>query len=217
MRSLKEKYYISEQEWKNIQEDLIKSARLFPTTLGAQVRSLKDLKKAAQWRTWVHILSPVLLKGRLAEPYYSQWITLTKAFRIATDTSITSSQLKFIETTIRLLLNTMRKNIINLSIIAYLYVSQLFMLFSMLLGVLKKWVQCGVMVSGQWSVWSASGHQKSIYGQMLTEIYLLLCYTQPRYTRSLWLQTWILWYPEMIILILQETIFCQAHARGKIS
>lgn len=63
IRSSKEKYSISQQEWKNIQEDLIKSAKLFPSTLGEQFRSLKDLKKAAQWRTWAHILSPVLLMG----------------------------------------------------------------------------------------------------------------------------------------------------------
>lgn len=94
--SSKEKYSISQQEWKNIQEGLIRSAKLFPSTLGEQVRSLKDLKKAAQWKTWAHILSPVILKGRLPEPFYAQWIALTKAFRIATDTSITRPQLKFI-------------------------------------------------------------------------------------------------------------------------
>ena len=58
------------------------------------------MKKTAQWKTWAHILSLVLLKGRLAEQYYSQWIALTKAFRMATNMSITRLQLKFIETTI---------------------------------------------------------------------------------------------------------------------
>ena len=97
---VKEKYSIPHHLWKNIEEDLIKSAKLFPSSLGEQFRSLKPLKKASQWKTWAHILSPVLLKGRLPEPYYSHWITLAKAFRIATSISITLPQLQFVESTI---------------------------------------------------------------------------------------------------------------------
>lgn len=42
---VKEKYSIPQHLWKNIDEDLIKSAKLFPSSLGEQVRSLKGLKK----------------------------------------------------------------------------------------------------------------------------------------------------------------------------
>lgn len=91
-----EKYCISQKSWKEIDEDLARSAKLLPGPLGEQVRSIKDLKKAAQWKTWAHLLSPILLKGRLPDPYYSQWIALIKAFRLATNPVITSKDIDFI-------------------------------------------------------------------------------------------------------------------------
>lgn len=46
--SSREKYSISPQYWKEIDEDLARSAKLLPGLLGEQVRSVKDVKKAAQ-------------------------------------------------------------------------------------------------------------------------------------------------------------------------
>lgn len=41
-----EKYYIPQKSWKEIDKDLARSANL-PELLGEQLRSIKDLKKAA--------------------------------------------------------------------------------------------------------------------------------------------------------------------------
>lgn len=38
--------------------------------------------------TRAKVASPILLKGRLAEPYYSEWILLVKAISTAIDFSI---------------------------------------------------------------------------------------------------------------------------------
>lgn len=46
-----EKYCIPQKLWKKIDEDLVKSAKLLPEPVGEQVRSIKDLKKAVQWKT----------------------------------------------------------------------------------------------------------------------------------------------------------------------
>ena len=94
-----EKYCILQKSWKEIDEDLARSAKLLPEPVGEQVRSIQDLKKAAQWKTWAHLLSPILLKGRLPEPYYSQWIALIKAFRLATNPVITNKDRDYIEKT----------------------------------------------------------------------------------------------------------------------
>lgn len=71
MFSRPEKYCILQKSWKEIDEDLARSAKLLPKPLGEQVRFIKDIKKAAQWKTWAHLLSPNLLRGRLPKPCFS--------------------------------------------------------------------------------------------------------------------------------------------------
>jgi hypothetical protein len=39
------------------------------------------------------VLSPILLKGRLREPFYSEWVNLVDAITLATDYSITRENL----------------------------------------------------------------------------------------------------------------------------
>lgn len=65
MFSRPEKYCILQKSWKEIDEDLATSAKLLPKPLD------EDLKKAAQWKTWAHLLSPNLLRGRLPKPCFS--------------------------------------------------------------------------------------------------------------------------------------------------
>jgi len=83
-----EAYHICRQDWDDIDEDI--ERMVFPTAFGDKPRSIFTVRKAAEWRTWMKVISPVVLKGRLAEPFYSEWIRLVNAITIATDYAITT-------------------------------------------------------------------------------------------------------------------------------
>ena len=63
------------------------------TAFGNAIRSVEEFRKANEWKTWSNVLSPILLKGRLPEPFYSEWINLTTAITLATDYSVTTGDI----------------------------------------------------------------------------------------------------------------------------
>ena len=61
---------------------------VYPTAFGDRPRSTLAIRKAAEWKAWVKVISPVTLQGRLPEPHYCEWVNLVKAVSLATDYSI---------------------------------------------------------------------------------------------------------------------------------
>jgi len=66
---------------------------IFPVAFGDKPRSIFTIKKASEWKTWLKVISPVVRKGRLPEPYYSEWINLAEAVTTATNYPIPYDQL----------------------------------------------------------------------------------------------------------------------------
>ena len=61
---------------------------VYPTAFGDRPRSPLAIRKAAEWKAWVKAVSPVVLQGRLPEPYYREWVNLVRAIGRATAYSI---------------------------------------------------------------------------------------------------------------------------------
>ena len=79
-------YIISQNVWKDIEGNMERI--VYPTAFGGKPRSLLTVRKAAGWKAWVKVITPIVLQGRLPEPYYREWINLVKAVSLATDYSI---------------------------------------------------------------------------------------------------------------------------------
>lgn len=88
---VEEPYCISQADWQDIDTDI--DRMIFPVAFGDKPRSIFTMRKASEWKTWLKVISPVVLKGRLAEPYYSEWINLVEAISLATDYSIPRGEL----------------------------------------------------------------------------------------------------------------------------
>lgn len=87
-------YSISTEEWDNIENDI--DRMVFPVAFGDRPRSVFAIRKAAEWRTWLKVISPIVLKDRLPEPFYSEWVNLVEAITLATDYSISRQQLQWL-------------------------------------------------------------------------------------------------------------------------
>ena len=66
---------------------------VYPTDFGDRPRSPLAIRKAAEWKAWVKVISPVVLQGRLPEPYYREWVNLVKAVSLTTDYSICANDI----------------------------------------------------------------------------------------------------------------------------
>ena len=85
-RSSGEDYCIRPELWKKIDEDI--KQMVHPTALGNTIRGVGEFRKVNEWKTWTNVLSPILLKERLPEPFYSEWVNLVEARTLATDYSV---------------------------------------------------------------------------------------------------------------------------------
>ena len=65
-----EAYLIQQDKWKDIERDTEWS--VYPTAFGNNLRTPFAVRKAAEWKAWVKVLSAVVLQGRLPEPYYHE-------------------------------------------------------------------------------------------------------------------------------------------------
>ena len=64
-------YLISQNMWRDIERDMERI--IYPTAFGDKPRSPLAVRKAAEWKAWTKAISPVILQGRLPEPYYREW------------------------------------------------------------------------------------------------------------------------------------------------
>ena len=83
-----EAYLIQQDVWKDIERDTERS--VYRTAFGDKPRTPLAVRKAAEWKAWVKVLSAVVLQECRPEPYYHEWINLAKAITLATDYSIWS-------------------------------------------------------------------------------------------------------------------------------
>ena len=79
-------YVLPQATWNAIENDMEKIT--YPTAFGDKPRSPLAVRKAAEWKSWVKVISPIVLQARLPEPYYREWVNLVKAITLATDYSI---------------------------------------------------------------------------------------------------------------------------------
>ena len=89
---------ISQNVWRDIERDMERI--VYPTAFSDKLRSPLAVRKAAEWKAWAKVISPVILRGRLPEPYYSEWIDLVKAISLATDYSICTTDIPRLRTMI---------------------------------------------------------------------------------------------------------------------
>ena len=87
---------MSQNMWRDIERDMERI--VYPTAFGDKPRSPLAVRKAAEWKAWVKVISPVILHGRLPEPYYREWINLVKAISLATDYSIYTTDIPRLHT-----------------------------------------------------------------------------------------------------------------------
>lgn len=81
-----EGYYLTERTWRDIDEDIARMNT--PTCFGDKFRCMKDIHKANELKTWVKVVSPIVLRGRLPTVYYDHWMLFVEAVTLATDYSI---------------------------------------------------------------------------------------------------------------------------------
>ena len=92
-----EQYCIPPEIWRKMNEDI--KHMVHPTAFGNAIRGVEEFRKANEWKTWSNVLSPILLKGRLPEPFYSEWVNLATAITLATDYSVTTRDITKIHNT----------------------------------------------------------------------------------------------------------------------
>ena len=80
-----EAYLIRQDVWKDIERDTERI--VYPTAFGDKPRTALAIRKAAEWKAWLKVISAAVLQGHLPEPYYHEWINLAKATTLATDYS----------------------------------------------------------------------------------------------------------------------------------
>jgi hypothetical protein len=90
-KNSEEQYCLSPETWKAMDQDL--RGMVFPTAFGDQMRGVYELRKANEYKTWTKIVSPILLNGRLPEPFYTDWIAFVDAVTLATDYSLTTEEI----------------------------------------------------------------------------------------------------------------------------
>lgn len=93
-------YNIDPEDWVAIGEDMRRSRDTFPRAFGDAVRSIYEVHhefKAAEWKNWALLFSPVVLQGRLEETHYQHWLNFVKGLGIATDYNINAVQLEELE------------------------------------------------------------------------------------------------------------------------
>lgn len=81
-----EVYHITPATWKAIDDDILLMD--LPTSFGDRVRSVDQLQKANELKTWVLIVSPIVLRGRLSNQYYNHWMLFVEAVRLSIDYTI---------------------------------------------------------------------------------------------------------------------------------
>lgn len=77
----KDHYVLSKRQWSDIGKDMEASVSTFPTCFGKPPRDISKYRKgfkASEWMNWATIFSPILLKGRLPDPYYTEWVKFTE-------------------------------------------------------------------------------------------------------------------------------------------
>jgi hypothetical protein len=89
-----EPYCIRVDNWMHINNDI--SLMVHPTAFGDRIRGIADFRKANEWKTWAQVISPILLKGRLPDPFYSEWIKLVYAMTLATDYSVSQEDIQLV-------------------------------------------------------------------------------------------------------------------------
>jgi hypothetical protein len=83
----KEEYCLSPKTWEELNNEL--NNIIFPTAFGDAMRGVYEMRTANEYKTWIKLVSPIVLKDRLPEPFYSEWLGLVEAITIATDYSVT--------------------------------------------------------------------------------------------------------------------------------
>jgi hypothetical protein len=89
-----EPYCISADDWNHINNDI--TLMIHPTAFGDRIRGIADFRKANEWKTWAQVISPILLKGRLPDPFYCEWIKLVYAMTLATDYSVSQEDIQLV-------------------------------------------------------------------------------------------------------------------------
>jgi hypothetical protein len=86
-----EPYCVAPEEWKRIDQDI--KSMIHPAVFGDRIRGVQEFRKANQWKTWAQVVSPIVLKNRLPEPFYSAWTQLVHGMTLATDYSVTAKDI----------------------------------------------------------------------------------------------------------------------------
>jgi hypothetical protein len=89
-----ELYCIPQSEWDRIDADI--KSLIHPTAFGDRIRCVADFRKANQWKTWAQVLSPIILKDRLPDPFYTEWIKLVYGMTLATDYSVRADDIMLV-------------------------------------------------------------------------------------------------------------------------
>ncbi|KAA8910087.1 hypothetical protein FN846DRAFT_1007097 [Sphaerosporella brunnea] len=90
-----EPYCIAPEEWKRIDQDI--KSMIHPAVFGDRIRGVQEFRKANQWKTWAQVVSPIVLKNRLPEPFYSAWTQLVHGMTLATDYSVSAKDITDIQ------------------------------------------------------------------------------------------------------------------------
>jgi hypothetical protein len=78
-----EDYNVPPSIWTEIDKEI--PEMIFPTAFGDRIRGVAEFRKANKWKSWTRVLSTILLKERLPEPYYTEWVKFIEAITLATD------------------------------------------------------------------------------------------------------------------------------------
>lgn len=97
----KDPFCIPPAVWDRIGNDMDLTAKegLIPGDFGIQVRSIAAHShefKAEEWENWALRYAPIYLHGKLPEPFYSEFVFLTRVVRISKRYSLLPAHIEFI-------------------------------------------------------------------------------------------------------------------------
>lgn len=91
---------IAPENWSDIGRDMRKSSKSFPPCMGDGIRDIVEHSgdfKAAEWKVWTTILSPIYLKRFLPPNLYDGYMLLVDAINLCCEYSLSASDLSKIE------------------------------------------------------------------------------------------------------------------------
>lgn len=95
-----EPYNIDPKDWKRMGKDTALSNVTFPDQFGEEIVNLTDTfrrMKAANWRRFVFLQSPIYFKKYLPKEDYVQWMNLVEAMRLSTRSTLTIVEVQEIQ------------------------------------------------------------------------------------------------------------------------